>query len=467
MENKVYKKNDILNVLVTDLDNDGNGIGKVDGYTLFIKDTYPGDECLVKIMKAKKSYAFAHLEQVVTPSKLRVDAPCPKAKACGGCQIQGMSYEGQLSFKENKVKNNLVRIGGFDADFIDSIWEPIIGSEVPFRYRNKAQYPIGYDVKQGKVIAGFYAGHSHNIILVEDCLLGPEENKDILKAVFRWMKECRISHYDAANKLSGLRHVLIRKGFTTGQIMVCLVVSSQKIMSKEKEEKLAILLSGIEGMTSISYSVNTEDTNVIMGDNYTCIWGEPTIEDYIGELRFKISPLSFFQVNPAQTVKLYGKALEYAALTGGETVWDLYCGIGTISLFMASKAKVVYGVEIIPQAIDDAIENAKLNGLDNTVFLVGKAEEVLPREIKADEEKAHPDVIVVDPPRKGCDSECLNTMLSMSPDRIVYVSCDSATLARDLRILVDGGYELVKATACDMFSQSVHVETVVLMSRVK
>ena len=465
MENKIYKKNDILKVDITDLDTDGNGIGKVDGYTLFIKDTYPGDKCLVKIMKAKKSYAFAHLEEIIMPSLDRVGSKCERAKACGGCTLQGLSYEAQVRYKQNKIVNNLVRLGGFDKEYIESICEPFLESEVPYRYRNKAQYPVGYN-KSGELITGFYAGHSHNIIPVRDCMLGPMENREILNVIFDWMRDCKIGAY-VPGMSRGIRHILIRKGYATGEIMVCLVVSTNKIFT---DKNCDILVKGLQNpndnICSVSYSVNSADTNVIMGDNYQVLYGKPTICDYIGSLKFEISPLSFYQVNPAQTVRLYGKALEYANLSGNEIVWDLYCGIGTISLFMAQKAGKVFGVEIVPQAIEDAEKNAQINGLTNTEFYVGKAEEVLPREVKNDVEKSHPDVIVVDPPRKGCDEQCLNTMLQIAPARIVYVSCDSATLARDLRILVDGGYTLTKVCGCDMFSQTVHVETVVLMSKV-
>ena len=467
---KTYKKDDILTVTIEDFSEDGLGIGKADGYALFVKDTVVGDTCRVKIMKAKKNYAFAHLEEVIKPSSFRISPKCEKAKACGGCQLQALSYEKQLEFKETRVKNNLIRIGGFDKEFIDSISEPILANDNPFRYRNKAQYPIAWDKKTNAPIAGFYAGHTHSVIPVKDCLLGPEEFSEIMSIILDFIKSEKIPVYSAEEKRKGIRHVLLRKGFTTGEIMVCLVFSDESAL-KDKDKLISLLKE--KKVASLSVSINPHDTNVIMGDNYKTIYGKDTITDYIGDLKFNISPLSFFQVNPTQTKKLYAKALEYASLSGEEAVWDLYCGIGTISLFLAKDAKKVYGVEIIPEAIDDARENAQINDIENAEFFVGKAEEVIDRiwseqkenhDSNSDDYKmTHPDVIVVDPPRKGCDELCLSTMLKMQPDRIVYVSCDSATLARDLKILCEGGYELKKICACDMFSQSVHVETVALL----
>ena len=472
---RLYKKDDLLTVEITDIGNDGEGIGKIDGYTLFIKDAVIGDKVKAKIMKAKKNYAYAHLEEVITPSKDRVKPRCPIARQCGGCQIQNMSYESQLRFKQSKVRNNIVRLGGFDEKEIDSIMEPIIGMDDPFKYRNKAQFPVGKD-KNGKIVTGFYAGHSHNIIPNTDCIIGVPDNKEILEIIIAHMEKNHIEPYDEVTGKGLVRHILIRKGFVSGQLMVCLVINyknknnTESIYIKNQDELIS-KLSSIDGMTSISVSINIEKTNVIMGTEIHTIWGQDTIKDTLCGLEFNISPLSFYQVNPVQTEKLYGQAIEYAGLTGNETVWDLYCGIGTITLSMSKKAKQVYGVEIIPQAIDDANDNAARNNISNAKFYVGKAEEVLPDFYKKESEKdsssnaLHPDVIVVDPPRKGCDQMCLDTMLKMAPNRIVYVSCDSATLARDLRILCDGGYKLEHVRPCDMFPMSVHVETVCLLSK--
>lgn len=472
---RLYKKDDLLTVEITDIGNDGEGIGKIDGYTLFIKDAVIGDLVKAKIMKAKKNYAYAHLEEVITPSKDRVKPKCPIARQCGGCQIQNMSYESQLRFKQSKVRNNIVRLGGFDEKETDSIMEPIIGMDDPFKYRNKAQFPVGKD-KNGKIVTGFYAGHSHNIIPNTDCIIGVPDNKEILEIIIAHMEKNHIEPYDEVTGKGLVRHILIRKGFVSGQLMVCLVINyknknnTDNIYIKNQDELIS-KLSLIDGMTSISVSINTEKTNVIMGTEIHTIWGQDTIKDTLCGLEFNISPLSFYQVNPVQTEKLYGQAIEYAGLTGNETVWDLYCGIGTITLSMSKKAKQVYGVEIIPQAIDDANDNAARNNISNAKFYVGKAEEVLPDFYEKESEKdsssnaLHPDVIVVDPPRKGCDQMCLDTMLKMAPNRIVYVSCDSATLARDLRILCDGGYKLEHVRPCDMFPMSVHVETVCLLSK--
>ena len=466
-----YDKGDIVTLEITDIGTDGEGIGKVDGYTLFIKDAVIGDVVKAKIMKAKKNYAYAHLEQVLEPSADRVEAKCPVARQCGGCQTQNMSYERELAFKQNKVRNNIVRLGGFDESFVDSIMEPIIGIEEPWRYRNKAQFPIGKD-KNGKIIAGFYAGRTHSIIPVTDCLIGTTENKEILDIILRHMEKNHVEPYDEKSGKGLVRHVLIRKGFTSGEIMVCLVVNYKGKNYSEfikGQQDLINALSKVKGMTSISVSINTEKTNVIMGLEIHTLWGRDTIKDTLCGLEFEISPLSFYQVNPVQCEKLYGQAIRYAGLTGSETVWDLYCGIGTITLSMARTAGKVYGVEIIPEAIEDAKANAKRNKLDNAEFYCGKAEVVLPEFYErvskesgdnGDKKALTPDVIVVDPPRKGCDEACLETMLKMAPERIVYVSCDSATLARDLRILADGGYELTKVRPCDMFSHTVHVETV-------
>ena len=472
----IFSKDDMVEVEITDIGTDGEGIGKVEGYTLFIKDSVIGDKVRAKVMKAKKNYGYAHLEEIIERSPYRQEAPCPIARQCGGCQLQNMTYDRQLIFKQNKVRNNIVRLGGFGEAFVDSIMEPVMGMEDPWRYRNKAQYPIGVG-KDGNPVAGFYAGRTHSIIPVSDCLIGVTENEEILDAVLDHMKSFHVSAYDENSWHGLVRHVLIRKGFESGQIMVCLVVNyasrpefSGREMKRDfipGQERLIDALSKIQGMTSISVSVNTEKTNVIMGTEIHTIWGKDTIKDKIGELEFEISPLSFFQVNPVQTRKLYGKAIEYAALTGKETVWDLYCGIGTISLSMAKAAGKVYGVEIVPEAIEDARKNAARNGIGNAEFFCGKAEEVLPEFYEKGQggTALHPDVIVVDPPRKGCDEKCLETMLKMAPNRIVYVSCDSATLARDLRILADGGYDLKAICPCDMFPWSSHVETVVLLTR--
>ncbi len=482
-----YQKNELVTVKIEDIGNDGEGIGKVEGYTLFVKDAVIGDEVQARITRPKKNYAYARCEKILTPSPYRSEPVCAFHRQCGGCQIQALSYEKQLAFKQGKVRNNLIRLGGFTPEEVDKVMEPVVGMEEPYHYRNKALFPVGTD-RQGNLVTGFYAGRTHDIIANMDCALGVTENKEILETVLDYMRTCKVSAYEETTGKGLVRHILIRKGFTSGQLMVCLIINTPA-QDREKnqwlpgQQELIDRLTGTPGMTSISVNINREKTNVVLGKETHTIWGSDTIEDTIhmretvgfslahekDAVTYHISPQSFYQVNPVQTEKLYSLALEYAGLTGKETVWDLYCGIGTISLFLARRAKQVYGVEIVPQAIQDARRNAADNGITNAEFFVGKAEDILTdfyhKEDKGNEEMRHPDVIVVDPPRKGCDSLCLDTMLRMAPERIVYVSCDSATLARDLRILCDGGYELQKVRPVDQFGQTGHVETVVLLSK--
>lgn len=507
MEKDKFRKNDMVAVTIEDIGNDGEGIGKVDGFTFFVKDAVIGDVVTARVTKCKKNYGYARVEKVVTPSSFRVEPKCRFYRQCGGCQIQAMSYDRQLLYKQDKVRGNLIRIGGFAAELVDSVTEPIVGMERPWHYRNKAQYPVGYD-KNGNLVTGFYAGRTHDIIANTDCALGAPENQMILEAILDYMQENHVTAYREAEGTGLVRHVLIRTGFQSGEIMVCIVINGRKLPAEERlVERLTRLRFSESGnrmleangqeqkavhkkVTSISVSVNTEKTNVIMGKEIRVLWGQDRIHDTLGGISFAISPLSFYQVNPVQTEKLYTLALDYAGLTGEETVWDLYCGIGTISLFMAKRAKRVYGVEVVPEAIEDAKENARSNGINNVQFFVGKAEEVLPGfyegrnvpgvlaedtscewednnkrdgAVSPDEQMRHPDVIVVDPPRKGCDGKCLETMIAMRPDRIVYVSCDSATLARDLKVLCEGGYELKRVRAVDQFGHSVHVEVIIMM----
>ncbi len=454
-----YKKNDIVVMEIEDMGTDGAGIGKPGGFPLFVKDALIGDRIEARITKLKKTYGYARLEKVLVPSSFRVAPVCRFHRQCGGCQLQALAYEEQLAFKERKIRNNLIRIGGFSEELLGRVMEPIIGMEEPLHYRNKAQVPIAMD-KEGNPVAGFYAGRTHNIIANTDCALGPAENREILEAVLSYMRANKVRVYDEKTGKGLVRHVLIRKGFVSGEWMVCLVINGKTLPAKEK---LLQALTAIPGMTSVSYCINEKNTNVIMGEEVRLLWGSRTISDSIGGLTFSISPLSFYQVNPIQTQKLYELAVEYAGLRGSETVWDLYCGIGTISLFMAQRAGFVCGVEVVPQAIEDAKENARRNHIENVAFFTGKAEEVLPQ--KYEQEGIRADVIVVDPPRKGCDERCLDTMLDMQPEKIVYISCDSATLARDLKVLCGGGYELVRGRGVDMFGMTVHVETVVLIQR--
>lgn len=452
-----YRKNDIVTLEIVDCGTDGEGIGKADGFTVFVKDAVIGDTIMAKIMKAKKNYGYGRLMEILKPSPYRVEPVCLSARQCGGCQLQAVSYEEQKVFKEKKLRDHLERIGGFT----EFPMEPLIGMDDPYHYRNKAQFPVGRN-KEGRIVTGFYAGRTHAIIENRDCALGIPQNKDVLDRVIAHMEKYNIAPYDEATGKGLVRHIFVRYGFFTGELMVCLIINGQDL---PHQRELVEKLCEIPGMTSISLNMNKKRSNVILGDKVKTIWGEDYITDKIGDISYEISPLSFFQVNPKQTWKLYSKALEYADLHGEETVWDLYCGIGTISLFLAQKAKFVRGVEIVPAAIEDAKRNAQINHIENVEFFVGKAEEVLPREYEKN--GVYADVIVVDPPRKGCDEMLLKTILKMQPKRVVYVSCDSATLARDLRFLCDNGYELKKVCGVDQFPQTVHVETVVLLSQQK
>ena len=464
-----YTKNQEITVTIEDIGSNGEGIGRTDGYILFVKDALCGDVVKAKLTKVKKNYAYARCEDILTPSPDRCEPFCAEHKRCGGCQIQALSYEAQLRFKENKVKNDLVRIGGITEETISAVFEPIIGMNVPVRYRNKSQYPIGRD-RDKNTVAGFYAGRTHSIIPHTDCMLAPAENQLILDIILDHMKKFDIRPYDETDRNGTVRHVLIRKGFATGQIMVCPVIRYVKKGSANEgsccefipgQEKLIEALRQVEGMKSICVSINNENTNVIMGEEIHTLWGDDKIEDILLGKRFEISPLSFYQVNPIQVDKLYRTAAEYANLTGTEEVWDICCGIGTITLCMADKAKTVHGLEIVPEAIEDAKMNAAANSIDNADFICAAAEDYLPEhkgEIRAD-------VIVLDPPRKGMDEAALAVISDTAPQRIVYVSCDSATLARDIKYLTSKGYEIKRVRCVDMFPHTVHVETVCLLSK--
>lgn len=480
------KKNDSIELEIVDLSADGSGVGKTtkacgkenNAMTFFVKDALVGDKITAKIIKMKKTYGYAKLLEIIEPSPDRTEPLCPIHKQCGGCQIQALSYEKQLEYKQNKIQNNLMRIGGIDISQIPM--EPVIGMQHAFRYRNKAQFPIGRD-KNGNLTAGFYAARTHVIIPVEDCYLGVPYNRDIIAHILKWMEQYGIEPYDEKSGTGLMRHVLIRYGFRTKQLMVCMVINGKSL---PHAKELVDRLTDMEGMTSISVNPNEQRSNVIMGDTVKTLWGMDDIEDYIGDVRFRISPLSFYQVNPVQTEVLYGKVLEFAGLSGKEIVWDLYCGIGTISLFLAQRARKVYGIEIVPQAVEDARRNAQMNGIGNVEFFVGEAEDVLERFSGGDEAELilgdgedrenkdnrgnrewRPQVVVVDPPRKGCGAKLLKAILKVQPDRVVYVSCDSATLARDLKVLCAGGYEVMRVQGVDLFCQTYHTECVVGIQR--
>ena len=520
------KKNDEIELDIADTGNEGEGIGRYDGMPFFVKGAVVGDRILAGVTKLKKTYGYARLVKVITPSPFRVIPPCPIAGKCGGCQLQSIAYEKQLEIKESKVYNDLVRLGKISADRLinpedvfsgkdpkeipDSrltdektvYFHKIIGMSDTCHYRNKGQFPVGLD-KEGRVVTGFYAGHTHSIIPTEKCMIQHELTDGIMETVRAFMEKYGISAYVECG--GTVRHILTRVGFRTHEVMVCVVINGQSLphwqelkdmleacvenyntqMAEDNKSIPGFRLDGDDTsnikyrLASFSVNINTENTNVILGDKVKTLYGDPYITDYIGDLKYRISPLSFYQVNPVQTLKLYHTALKYAVkplryvedssekdLTdsftediSGKTVWDLYCGIGTISLFMARKAKKVYGVEIVPQAIEDAKKNAEINGITNAEFICGAAEEVMPAKFAEDPE-LRTDVIVVDPPRKGCDEKLLATIVKMEPERIVYVSCDPATLSRDVAYLEDQGYILKEVQPVDQFPYSSHVETV-------
>lgn len=479
---QMLKKNQEITLKIDDLGSNGEGIGHMDGYALFVKDALPGETIRAKVMKCKKKYGFARMMEVLQSSGAgRVEPKCPVAGKCGGCTLQHLSYERQLAYKQKKVTDCLVRLGGVDADTVE--WLPILGMENPWQYRNKAQFPIRMqkdDRGEFRPVAGFYVRRTHSIIPVTDCAIQHPCMKEILESVLCWMQEQHVPAYDEESQMGLIRHIYIRRAYYTGEIMVCLVLNSMGI-SEEQKSTLLDKLTQIRGVASIFLNINSDYTNVILGKKMILLWGREYIEDRIGDICYHISPQSFYQVNPVQTEKLYQTALEFADLSGKETVWDLYCGIGTISLFLARKAKKVYGVEIVPEAIENARENAQLNGIGNVEFVCGAAEEIVPKlmeEMRGSGdfvgEVGHggkirtslADVVVADPPRKGCDTALLDTIGRMAPERIVYVSCDPATLARDVKVLGQKGYEVRKVRPVDMFGQGGHVETVVLMSRV-
>ena len=470
----MFSKNEELTLSIDNIGNTGEGIGHVDGYTLFVKDAMPGDVIRAHITKAGKSYGYARLIDIIAPSVDRVVPSCVDSSRCGGCTLQHMSYEKQLEYKEQKVKDCLIRIGGFDAGTIDDITEPIIGTEEPFHYRNKAQFPVG-STKDRSVAIGFYAGRTHSIIDVPECYIQCDESNEAVSIVRSWMEKNHVEPYDETNGTGIIRHILTRVGKNTGDVMVCLVVNKEYDEHAANEKDFVQLvddLKTIKGLKSFCLNINTKKTNVILGDKIINLYGPGYIEDTIGDVRYRISPLSFYQVNPVQTGKLYSTALEYAEITKNDIVWDLYCGIGTISLFLARKAKRVLGVEIVPQAVRDARINAKINGIDNVTFIEGAAEDIF-RQIsdgeiqgKTTEDILKPDVIVVDPPRKGCDEKLIETMLDIKPGKIVYISCDPATLARDLKMLCANEYEIKRVRPCDMFPMTGHVETVCCLCKI-
>ena len=480
----MFKKNDIIKAVIDGLGNDGEGIAHIDGFPFFIKDCAPGARVSAKVMKVKKNMGYARLISVDEPSENRITPECPVAQSCGGCTLQHISYEAELKYKDEKVYNCLLRIGGIDREILDRAREPIVPSEKVFRYRNKAQYPIGRD-KDGKAVAGFFSGRTHHIVPQEDCRLSPPEFSRIIRTVLDYIDEFHIPVYDETTGRGLIRHVLIRKGFNTGEIMCCLVSTSEEL---PHSDQLTEKLMEISGVKSVCLNINPQRTNVILGRSTVSLSGELFIEDILCGLRFRISPLSFYQINPVMAEKLYKKALEYAELSddgvshgafeepseeGNEDaaessvteIWDICCGIGTITLAAASASKnsFVHGVEIVPDAAFDAKTNAELNSIQNVDFTAAAAEEYLP-EYYRNNPGSEADIIILDPPRKGLAPEVLNTVAALAPNRIVYVSCDPATLARDLKILLSSGYSLERYRPFDQFARTGHVETVCLLS---
>ena len=466
----MIKKNDNLALTITDIGIHGEGIGKIDGFPLFVKNALPGDRAEVVVTKVKSSYGYAKVLRLIDPSPDRVNPRCPAADQCGGCQIQSLSYQKQLEFKQDLVRQRLIRIGGFDPELIDDVMEPIRGMEEPWRYRNKAQYPVGSD-SDGKAVTGFYAGRTHHLIEHTDCLLEPEINKRILETVLRFVNQKGIAPYNEEDGTGVLRHIMIRHGFATEETLLCLIVRKYR---KQVWAGLAEALEAAglfdEGVVSVGFSVQPEKNNVIMGKNFISLYGKPYLTDKLGDVNYIISPQSFYQVNTSQMKVLYDLAAECAGLTGKETVWDLYCGIGTIGLYLADRAKQVIGIEVVPEAVENARENARINHIENAYFYEGTAEEVFEQVLKEEREEAGTEqadqVVIVDPPRKGCDAKLLKAITDFNPERIVYVSCDPATLARDLKILCDRDYSLKRVIPVDQFCHSVHCEVVVSMSRV-
>lgn len=452
--NEVIQKAQHYEIEIIDMGEGGEGIGKIQDFTVFVPNVLLGDRVEICLTKVKKNYGFGKLVRLITPSPYRTASGCDKEATCGGCQFQSLDYQKQLEWKRHKVENCLKRIGKLE----DIQVEPTLGMETPYHYRNKAQYPIR--LVEGKVEIGFFAAKSKRVVPITDCLIQHSINGQIIECVKAFLTEYSISIYDDITHKGLARHLMIKTGYEAQDVMVCLVINGKQMpYSKELVERL----KAIPEVKSIVLNHHMDQTPVILGKTYTVLYGGETITEQIGKLKFKVSPLAFFQVNPTQTAVLYQKALEYAELNGNEIVWDAYCGIGSISLFLAQKAKKVYGVEIIPEAIENARENAQLNGLTNTEFYAGKAEEVIPDLYK---QGVVADTIVVDPPRKGCDEKLLATLKDMAPQKIVYVSCDPATLARDLAYLTkEAGYRVESVQPVDMFPHTSHVETVVKLSK--
>ena len=453
-EEIIIDKNREYIIKIDSYGHEGEGVGKINNFTVFVKGAIKGETVKIKLIKVNKTYGIAKLLEVIVPSQHREKPVCSIYKRCGGCNLQHISYTEQLNFKTQRVKDVMERVGKLE----DAKIHNTIGMEFPYNYRNKVQLPVGSI--DSEVVVGFYAPRSHDIINMEHCYIQSKLGDKVILILKEWMKENKIKPYDEKTHSGIIRHIMLREGFRTKEVMVVIVTNGAKLPNaKSLVQKLR---ENILNLKSVIQNINEDKTNVILGQKSITLWGQDTISDYIGDFRFNISPLSFFQVNPIQTQVLYNKAMEYADLNGDEIVFDAYCGTGTISLFLSKKAKMVFGVEIIPQAIDNANENKKENNVNNVEFIVGKSEEEIPKLIKSG---INPDVIVLDPPRKGCEESLLHAIAEAAPKKIVYVSCDPATLARDLRILEDLNYRAVEIQPVDMFPQSAHIETVVKLTK--
>lgn len=446
-------KNDKIKLNIDALTSEGSGIGRYDGFAVFVRGTVPGDEIVAHIIKKSKNYAIGIIDEIIKPSSSRMESDCPYSKKCGGCSFRNMTYEEELKYKKDRVNDALERIGHLDIKA-----DEIIGADFLNGYRNKAQYPV--EICDGELFAGFYAYKSHRMIPCADCKLQPIEFEKGIRAFAEWAENCKVTSYDEQTGKGLLRHIYFRKGFGSGEFMACAVINGDSIPNKEL--LISLLKENVPPLKSVVLNINKEKTNVILGDKCITLWGKDTISDILLGKKFVISPNSFYQVNHSQCEKLYQKAREFAGLKGDEILLDLYCGVGTIGLTMADGVKKLVGIEIVPQAIRNAEINAEINNIENARFICAdapKGAEIL------EKQGINPDIIILDPPRKGCDKALFETIERMNPEKIVYVSCDSATLARDLEILKYKGYETKKVTAVDMFPRTPHVECVALIEK--
>lgn len=439
----MIEKNQELEVEIQDIGINGEGIAKINGYTTFIKGAISGEKARIKIVKVNKDYGYGKLLKLVNMSDKREEPICPTFGKCGGCNLQHLNYEAQLNHKISMVRSTLKKQLGYEP-----LIEEIIGMGIPYYYRNKAQYPV----RDGKI--GFYSDRSHDLVENETCYIQNELTDSIAKDTFKILMKNGMTCYDEKTGKGCLRHIIVRVGINTGESMLILVTNGNTLKNSDKIIKE--IVNAYPSITSIIQNINTENTNVILGNECVTLYGQDCIIDRLGDYKFKISPLSFYQVNPMQTEVLYNEAKEFADLTGNETVLDLYCGIGTISIFMADSCKKIYGIEVVPQAIENAKENAEMNEIKNAEFFAGQVEDVLP---ELYEKEIKPDVIFVDPPRKGLDVKTIETIISLHPSKLVYISCNPATLARDLKILTEK-YTIKRMKLVDMFPQTNHIEVI-------